>query len=126
MILTLILFAAVGAAISLLTIPLIQRHLGSFNHGGSSQFHHIHKNERSRLGGLAIVAAFVVLSIAAALFFPFDEARERTGRVVVCSSLAMFLVGFWDDIKPLGARKKLLLQIVIAWCAWCGESRLTF
>ena len=120
MILTLILFAAMGAGISRLAIPLIQRRLCFLNHGGSSQYHHSHKDERSRLGGLAIVAAFVALSGAAALFFPFDEAQERTGRVIFCSALAMFLVGFWDDIKPLGARKKLLGQIAIACCAWWG------
>jgi UDP-GlcNAc:undecaprenyl-phosphate/decaprenyl-phosphate GlcNAc-1-phosphate transferase len=121
MIWKMILFAAVGAVISRLTIPLIQRHLCFLNRGGSSQFHHSHRSEeKSRLGGLAFVATFVALSIAAMLLFPFDEAQERTGRVVFCGALAMFLLGFWDDIKPLGARKKLLGQIAIACCTWYG------
>jgi len=33
---------------------------------------------------------------------------------LVFGALAMFAVGLWDDFWPLGARKKLLLQIVIA------------
>ena len=124
MILTLIIFAVVGAAMSCLAIALILRHLCPLNRGGSSQFHHGHTSEKSRLGGLAIIVPFVVLSIAAALFFPFDEAQGRTGRVIFCSALAMFLLGFWDDIKPLGARKKLLGQIAVALCAWCGGMQI--
>jgi UDP-GlcNAc:undecaprenyl-phosphate/decaprenyl-phosphate GlcNAc-1-phosphate transferase len=119
MILTLILFALVGAATSCLAIPFILGRLGFLKSVGNSQFHHSHKSEKSRLGGLAIAAAYVAISIGA-LAFPFDEAQGRTERVIFCSALAMFLLGFWDDIRPLGAKKKLFGQIVIAWCAWHG------
>jgi len=120
MILMLFLFAVLGAAISFLAIPLIQRRLGFLNHGGNSQFHHGQSCGKSRLGGLALVAAFVVLSISAALLFPFDEAQGRTGMVIFSGAVVMFLLGFLDDVKPLGARKKLLAQIAIAFCVWCG------
>jgi len=120
MISTLILFAVLGAVMSLLLIPLIQRRLTFLNSNGILQFHHSRKNEKSRLGGLALAAPFVALSTAAAVLFPFDEAQGHTGRVVFCSALAMFLLGFLDDLKPLGARKKLFGQIVIAICAWSG------
>jgi len=120
MILSLILFAVVGAAMTCLAIPLIQRHLCFLQCVGNSQFHHSHKSETSRLGGLAIAGAFVALSIAAQLLYPFDEAQGRMARVIFCSALAMFLLGFWDDIRPLGARKKLFGQIAIAVCAWWG------
>jgi len=33
---------------------------------------------------------------------------------VVITSLAMFMLGFWDDLKPLGAKRKLLGQVLIA------------
>jgi len=33
---------------------------------------------------------------------------------VLMSSLAMFALGFWDDLKPLGQSEKLVGQILIA------------
>jgi UDP-GlcNAc:undecaprenyl-phosphate/decaprenyl-phosphate GlcNAc-1-phosphate transferase len=120
MTLTLLLFAVAGAVISSLAISLIQRLPISPMRDGMAQFHHIHPSEKSRLGGLAIAAALLVLTICSALFFTFDEAQGRTGRVVCICAGAMFLLGFWDDLKPLGARKKLLGQIAIAFSAWCG------
>jgi UDP-GlcNAc:undecaprenyl-phosphate GlcNAc-1-phosphate transferase len=120
MILSFILFAVAGAAVAFLAIPLIQQQLRFLQCFRSSQFHHSHKSETSRLGGLAIAGSFVVLSIAAQLLYPFDEAQGRMARIIFCSALAMFLLGFWDDIRPLGAKRKLFGQIAIAWCAWCG------
>jgi UDP-GlcNAc:undecaprenyl-phosphate/decaprenyl-phosphate GlcNAc-1-phosphate transferase len=120
MILSLILFAIMGAAIPFLAIPLILRHLSFLQSAGHPQFHHSHKCEASRLGGLAIAGAFVALSLAAQLLYPFDEVQGHIARVIFCSGLAMFLLGFWDDIMPLGAKKKLFGQIAIALCAWCG------
>lgn len=67
-----------------------------------------------------MAAAFVVLSISAQLLYPFDEDQGRMARVIFCSALTMFLLGFWDDIRPLGAKKKLFGQIIISLFAWCG------
>jgi UDP-GlcNAc:undecaprenyl-phosphate/decaprenyl-phosphate GlcNAc-1-phosphate transferase len=120
MILSLILFALMGWAVTCLAIPLIQRRLFSLKRVERPQFHHSHQSEPSRMGGLALAGSFVALSIAAQLLYPFDETQGRTARVVFCSALAMFLLGFWDDIKPLGAKKKLFGQIAISLCAWCG------
>jgi UDP-GlcNAc:undecaprenyl-phosphate GlcNAc-1-phosphate transferase len=120
MILSLILFAVMGAAVTCLAIPLIQRHLCFLQRVGHPQFHHGHKSETSRLGGLAIAGSFVALSIAGQLLYPFDEAQGFMARAIFCSASAMFLLGFWDDIRPLGAKKKLLGQVVISLCAWCS------
>jgi UDP-GlcNAc:undecaprenyl-phosphate GlcNAc-1-phosphate transferase len=62
----------------------------------------------------------VALSLTAQVLYPFDEAQGRMARVIFCSASAMFLLGFWDDLRPLGARKKLFGQIAIALCAWGG------
>ena len=122
MILSLILFAVMGAAAAYLLICLIHSSPGLLERRRveSPQFHHGPKSEPSRLGGLAIAGGFVALSIAALLLYPFDEAQGHMARVVFCSGLAMFLLGFLDDVRPLGAKKKLLGQIVIAAFAWCG------
>lgn len=120
---TLLLFGGFGAVISLLVISFVLRYPELVGH--RSQFHHGQKVEKSRLGGVGIAAAFVVLSIAAAAFFQFPSAEKHTGSVVICSSLAMFLLGFWDDIKPLGAKVKLLAQVVIALFAWSGGIQIS-
>jgi UDP-GlcNAc:undecaprenyl-phosphate GlcNAc-1-phosphate transferase len=124
MILSLILFAMMGAALACLAIPLILRRVNLLQGVANSQFHHSHKNETSRFGGLAIAGAFAALSLAAQLLYPFDEAQGQIARVIFCSALAMFLLGFWDDIVPLGAKKKLFGQVVIALCAWSGEIQI--
>ena len=65
----------------------------------------------SRLGGVALVLAFVGISVAAQIWLPAaDAAKAKTRWVIIATSLAMFLLGLWDDIKPLGARKKLAGQ----------------
>jgi UDP-GlcNAc:undecaprenyl-phosphate GlcNAc-1-phosphate transferase len=122
MILSLILFAVVGAVITFLAIPPIRMHLSFLESRrvGTSQFHHGHKSEMSRLGGLAMAGAFVAISVLSQLLYPFDRAQGRTAWAVFCSALTMFLLGFWDDIRPLGAKKKLFGQAVIAAFAWCG------
>lgn len=105
-----------------LLIALIQSRPGLLERRclGSPQFHHSRTNEPSRLGGLAIAGAFVALSISALTLYPFDDPQGLTARVVFCSALAMFLLGFWDDVRPLGAKRKLFGQIAMAGFAWCG------
>jgi hypothetical protein len=78
--------------------------------------HHTHQKPIPRLGGLALAVAFVGLEVFIAAVFPEQRAKiPGAGRpVVLVSSLAMFALGFWDDLKPLGARRKLAGQIVIA------------
>jgi UDP-GlcNAc:undecaprenyl-phosphate GlcNAc-1-phosphate transferase len=85
---------------------------GAFQRG--ADLHHTHKAPVPRFGGLALAVAFLGVELLVEFFY--SAHRERTpGRlVVVLSSLAMFGVGFWDDIKPLGAKRKLLAQILIA------------
>src|SRR5438094_3547136 len=77
-------------------------------------FHHTHQTPVSRFGGLALVAAFVVVALVGFIWFPADPVQTRMRLVIVVSSLAMFLLGFWDDVQPLGARKKLIGQVLIS------------
>ncbi len=83
-----------------------------------SDLHHTHKGYVPRVGGLALAAAFVVGELFVALVFPQERAATPGRNVVVLTSLAMFVLGFVDDLKPLGAKRKLLGQIVIALIAW--------
>lgn len=76
----------------------------------------------SRFGGVALAVAFVVIAAVVLIWFPVDDpAKLKTRWVIITTSLAMFLLGLWDDIKPLGARKKLAGQVLIALVVcFCG------
>lgn len=85
------------------------------------QFHHTHSQPVPRLGGLGFAAAFVVLMGVIGALFPSDLSRLPSPLVFVLTALAMFGLGLWDDFHPLGARKKLIGQVLIASAAaWGG------
>ena len=76
--------------------------------------HHTHRQPVPRMGGLALAVAFIVVELYLSIAFPEQRTKTPGRLVVLLSSLAMFALGFWDDIKPLGAKRKLLGQIAIA------------
>jgi len=105
--------AVLGMVTVLILIPIIRRKTaqGEFT---ARAFHHSHQASVSRLGGVALAAAFVVVTIVVFFWFPVSGERLRTRLVIVGSALVMFALGLWDDLKPLGAKKKLLGQILIS------------
>lgn len=111
-----VLFAIAGFVISWVAIPLI---LQSFASDSRRQLHHTHTESISRFGGLALVLPFALLAWIALILYP-DRLGRASSWVILPSALAMFLVGFWDDCKPLGAKRKLLLQILIASVVYFG------
>ena len=107
--------ALVGAGIVFLMIPLVLQAARATNLFQREQdLHHTHRRPVPRLGGLALAAAFIGVEIFIAVVCPEQRAKSPNRLVVVLSSLAMFALGFWDDLKALGARRKLLGQILIA------------
>lgn len=106
---------ALGFLLSWLSIPLIQRHLQP---SSRRQMHHTHTGVISRFGGLSLAIAFVGAGLVAFLYYPTTVGQNSDNLVILCASLAMFLLGFVDDIIPLGAKKKLAGQILIASCVY--------
>lgn len=86
----------------------------------AAQFHTTHTVAVPRVGGVALVTSFgvVVLLILGAPFSQIVPPNE-TG-VIVLTCLAMFLLGFLDDLHPLGARMKLFVQVLISIAAHSG------
>jgi UDP-GlcNAc:undecaprenyl-phosphate GlcNAc-1-phosphate transferase len=104
----------IGMATVFLLVPAIIaycRRLSMSHRAGD--LHHTHKAPVPRLGGIALAASFGIVQFFIALFF--QEKTDPHDRMVLLGcSLAMFGLGLWDDLKPLGARKKLLGQLLIA------------
>jgi UDP-GlcNAc:undecaprenyl-phosphate GlcNAc-1-phosphate transferase len=109
--------ALVGFAISWLSIPLIQKYL---HPSSRRQLHHTHTAPICRFGGLAIAVPFLVAAAVAFVFYPVSGARTYERWVIVGSSVAMFVLGFIDDAWPLGAKRKLIGQVLIALAVYYG------
>src|SRR5256885_5742586 len=79
----------------------------------TSQLHHGGSSGVPRFGGIALAAAFVAAAVGAWLDSQGEPRRESATLTLVLASLAMFAVGLTDDVRPLGAKKKLMLQMLV-------------
>lgn len=71
-----------------------------------------HSLPTARGGGLAIVSTFTLGALAVAMRWPMVAVPVLAGALVPC--LAIAAVGFVDDIRPLRALLRLVIQIAIA------------
>jgi len=115
-----ILCAIVGFLTCWALVPIIQRQALWRKVSRGGEFHHTHKGAIPRCGGLALVCAFVASAVPAALLLPPTVTSVRSRLLIVVGAVAMFGLGFWDDVKGVGAKKKLLAQVVIAICMYFG------
>ncbi len=100
--------AAIGAVISFLSTPLVKKlayKVGAIDVPKDDR--RVHKNPIPRLGGLAIFLGFM---ISVLLFI--DINKEIFGMLLGASLILS--MGIVDDIKPLPAKVKLLVQIIAA------------
>ena len=104
-----------GLGIVLLVVPLTLAAAPLRNRlQRGRDLHHTHQKLTPRLGGLALAIAFIGIEVFIIVCCPEQRSRMPGHTVLVLSSLAMFGLGFWDDLQPLGAKRKLVAQIVIA------------
>ena len=79
-----------------------------------------HVGKISRLGGLPII-----LALTLGIMVILAKRPQYSGQwfPILLGSALMFGLGFWDDLKALGARNKFIGQILIAsLCYWLGLS----
>lgn len=119
--------ALVGMGVAAGLTPLV-RHVaqwvGAVDAPGGRR---VHAQATPRLGGLAIVGGYW-----AALGLCWVTGL-LAGRVSDPRAVWIFLLGggllaatgAFDDAKPLGAKRKLLIQIIAATLAWYGDVRIT-
>ena len=104
-----------GAGVAAVLIRwIMHRHRLRATGDTARELHHTHSVNVSRLGGLALASVFALTALFVFVLGLSEPERASEMRAVVIGSLAMFGLGFWDDLKPLGARRKLLGQVLIA------------
>lgn len=79
-----------------------------------TDWHHDGVGSVPRLGGAVLATAFVVVEAYIALFHPELRAVTPGRDAIIAGSLAMFALGFCDDLRPVRAEWKLLGQVLIA------------
>ena len=89
--------------------------LSGMGQGGNAdpQHHHTHTGVIPRVGGLGIMMGFALTYL---LCFIYLDARDNKSLIhygIFVGAAASFLLGFIDDFRPLGAKVKLLSQIII-------------
>ena len=110
--------AGVGSAVIAL-ILWMGRHVNLPRRGG--ELHHTSGVQKSRLGGVALAAAFVSVVLLFKVLNGGHFHATSQQWVIVAASLAMFGLGLWDDLSALGAKRKLFGQLAIASAAyWLG------
>ena len=70
-----------------------------------------HLRPISRLGGMPVMLA---MSVSLVLIVLSGEVRVSNWFPILLGSVMMYGLGLWDDLKPLGARKKLAGQFLTA------------
>jgi UDP-GlcNAc:undecaprenyl-phosphate GlcNAc-1-phosphate transferase len=96
-----------------------------FGQGGDAdpQFHHTHTGVIPRIGGVGIAVGLGMTYLLCFLHLNADDNRTWMHFGVAGGAMAAFLLGFIDDFHPLGAKLKLLAQILIGVGAYqCGLS----
>lgn len=80
----------------------------------ASEAHHTHTVPVPRVGGIALAGALVAVVLVFTFLMGPKWLLNSQLWLVVAAALAMFGLGLWDDLFTLGAKRKLLGQIVIA------------
>lgn len=96
-----------------------------FGQGGDAdpQHHHTHTGVIPRIGGVGIAAGFGLTYLLCFFQLNADDNQTLLHFAVIGGAVGAFLLGFIDDFRPLGAKLKLLGQILIAVAAYkCGLS----
>ena len=111
-----------GLIVSLITIPLlIAKARSGFGVDLPDGIRKTHIQGISRLGGLSLAIVFGLCS----LYLCWQgEIKQHLWLPTLGGPLAMFLLGFIDDFKPLGARLKLGVQILIAIMVYAAGLRI--
>jgi UDP-GlcNAc:undecaprenyl-phosphate GlcNAc-1-phosphate transferase len=88
--------------------------------GGNAQpqYHHTHTGVIPRIGGMGIIFGFSLTYLLCYLLLDHQDNRSLMHYGIFAGAGATFLLGMVDDFHPLGAKVKLLVQIIIGMCVY--------
>ncbi len=118
MITTFIIAFLLPVLLSLLITPLVIRfafRIGATDEPGDRK---VHTRTMPRIGGLAIFLSSIVS--VSVVYFLFPDLlthlieNTRTAAVIGFCFVALFTLGFWDDLKPLSPEIKFGVQLLLA------------
>jgi UDP-N-acetylmuramyl pentapeptide phosphotransferase/UDP-N-acetylglucosamine-1-phosphate transferase len=97
--------AAICAGLLVLLRPWLERYALARPNARSS-----HKVPTPQGGGIAVVAATTIVVVVAETFFPIQLGDQLRLSIVFASAIGLTLVGVTDDLRPLDAIPRLMLQ----------------
>lgn len=112
----------ISLSLSLILTPQVTKLAKKYGIIDAPSDRKVHTQNIPRAGGVAIYAAFL-LSFASALIYPAmlsESIFERQTVVFIIGASSAFLLGLWDDIKPLDSKTKFAAQMMIAMIAYTG------
>lgn len=77
------------------------------------QHHHTHSGIIPRIGGVGIVVGLAVTYLICFFTLDDDDNQSLIHYSIFAGGVGAFLLGFVDDIHPLGAKVKLLAQVIL-------------
>lgn len=108
-------YLLLGSFVSWLVIQLsLNGNMGTLGSRVAPQHHHIHVGVIPRIGGLGIAAGFTCTYLFCFFLLNEQDNQSLIHYAIFSGGALAFLLGFVDDLHPLGARVKLLSQIIIA------------
>ena len=97
-----------GALTVILAIPFLRR----WAHACAildlpTELRKIHTKPIPRIGGVAIYAGFMLIFLLVGVVFRHQVQTLDGWEQIYLVVTPMFILGLWDDFRPLGAKKKL-------------------
>lgn len=116
-----VVFFVLGFLISVLTTPwVIRLSRKGIGLDDPNESRKSHAAPIPRLGGAPLMLA---ISVGLIFILPLQPEQSFTWFPILLGSLMMYGLGLWDDLKPLGARKKFAGQLITAALVyWLGLS----
>jgi UDP-GlcNAc:undecaprenyl-phosphate GlcNAc-1-phosphate transferase len=110
----LLLFLIAGTITSWCSIfYLINSKWSSIFHA-EDQPHHTHTEQISRVGGVGIIIGFFVSYVLFFILFDSKDNRSLMHFSIFFGAFACFALGLIDDLRPIDAKLKFIIQILIA------------
>ena len=124
-----VIFFFASALIVVALIPIVKKIAFKIGAVDEPSKRRIHKNPTARLGGVAMFIGIVICCFLAGmgvkylnweLPLSYSNAQGINYFTVAIGTLVIFIGGFWDDIKCLSPKTKLVIQIIGAVIVCCS------